>query len=109
MENTFDKSEGDFKFLKHNPVRQFGQEGSQPPDMNVSLEGPFSESFNKESDCLSEKNFKENILFFILHEKYDVENFGLEFLRGKDRKMVDLLQSCVFLDVHFARQHAANQ
>jgi hypothetical protein len=103
MENTFDKSEGDFKFLKHNPVRQFGQEVSQPQDMNVSLEGPFSESFNKESDCLSEKNFKENILFFILHEKYDVENFGLEFLRGKDRKMVDLLQSCVFLDVHIAR------
>jgi hypothetical protein len=45
---------------------------------------------------------KENILFFVLHDKYDIENFAFEFLFRQDRKAAELLNSSGFLDIHLA-------
>jgi hypothetical protein len=50
----------------------------------------------------SEKELKENILFFVLHDKYDIDNFAFESLCSQDRKAAELLKSCDFLDVHLA-------
>jgi hypothetical protein len=44
----------------------------------------------------------EDILYFVLEEKYDERDFRLRRLRGKDRDAVHLFQCCVFLDVHLA-------
>ena len=45
---------------------------------------------------------KEDILFFILEEKYEENKLAFHRLRGKDKKLAQLLGCCPFLDVHLA-------
>ncbi len=45
---------------------------------------------------------KEDILFFVLEEKYDEKNLAFDRLRGNDYKLAQLLRCCPFLDVHLA-------
>ena len=44
----------------------------------------------------------ENVLYFVLEEKYVENDFLFRRLRGKDRKLAQLLQACGFLDTHLA-------
>jgi hypothetical protein len=44
----------------------------------------------------------ENVLYFVLEEKYVENDFSFRRLRGKDRKLAQLLQACGFLDTHLA-------
>ena len=45
---------------------------------------------------------KEDVLYFVLQEKYDPNTFKFDLLRGKDRNLALLLQSCPFLEVQLA-------
>ncbi|XP_046443523.1 uncharacterized protein LOC124193644 [Daphnia pulex] len=45
---------------------------------------------------------KENVLFFVLEEKYVEDDFTFRRLQGKDRELAQLLQCCDFLDTHIA-------
>ncbi len=51
---------------------------------------------------LDEVACKEDLLFFVLQEKYEENDISFHSLRGKDRDLATLLQNCVFLDVHLA-------
>lgn len=51
---------------------------------------------------LSEEALKEQMLYFVLKEKYDVNNISINRLKGEDRNLAHLLQNCRFLDVHLA-------
>ena len=53
-------------------------------------------------DCMDGDTLNEDALFFVLKEKYKVENLTFNRLRGKDRNLAKLLQNCHFLDVHLA-------
>ena len=60
----------------------------------------------KKTDMLfscSQKNaLHEDVLFFVLEEKYLRNDLMFRRLRGKDRDLAHLLQCCQFLDVHLA-------
>ena len=51
---------------------------------------------------LDDDTLKEDILYFVLKEKYDANDLTFNRLRGEDRNLAHLLQSCQFLDVHLA-------
>jgi hypothetical protein len=105
IKNEVDFENFDAKFKIHQ-LNQIAQLDSYQPDLNVSLfseqQQEFYQVHRKFNKFPSEKKLKENVLFFILHEKYDLNNFAFEFLRGHDRKTAGLLQNCVFLDVQLA-------
>ena len=58
-----------------------------------------------DSDSITNKNSatcNENVLFFVLQEKYEETNLLFHRLRGRDGDLARLLQNCTFLEVHLA-------
>ncbi len=45
---------------------------------------------------------EEDVLFFVLEEKYFENSLSFHHLQGKDRHLADLLRCCPFIDVHLA-------
>ena len=63
------------------------------------------DSEEEESDCSDDYDCldgDQEALFFVLKEKYKVEDLTFSRLRGKDRNLAKLFQNCHFLDVHLA-------
>jgi hypothetical protein len=54
---------------------------------------------DKEQD---EDKIREDLLYFVLKEKYEENFFGFSALRGKDRDLAQIFQYCVLLDKHLA-------
>ncbi len=52
--------------------------------------------------AVPENSEKELLIFFPLHEKYDIADLTSEILLGRDRLIAHLFQSVSFLDVHLA-------
>lgn len=46
---------------------------------------------------------EDNVLFFVLEEKYGENALAFKNLKGNDRNLAHLLQSCPFLDVHLVQ------
>ena len=51
---------------------------------------------------ISKTTSEENVLFFVLREKYEETDLTFSRLRGKDQELAHLIQSCPFLDAHLA-------
>ncbi|EFX62815.1 hypothetical protein DAPPUDRAFT_269670 [Daphnia pulex] len=84
-------------------VKQEDSLDSEDSELEDSESEEIELSANNTHDYLySEKELKENMFFFVLHDKYDIDNFAFESLRSQDRKAAELLKSCDFLDVHLA-------
>ena len=64
-------------------------------------EGSDSSDYYLQFD-LSREALKEQMLYFVLKEKYDVNNISIRRLQGEDQNLAHLLESCRFLDVHLA-------
>lgn len=45
---------------------------------------------------------QEDLLYFVLQEEYDENDFGFHRLRGKDQDLAQIFQYCVFLETHLA-------
>ena len=43
-----------------------------------------------------------DVLYFVLKENYQAQDFKFDCLRGADLKLANILLSCRFLDVHLA-------
>lgn len=60
---------------------------------------PINQDFSKVSEIAAAV---EHVLYFVLEGKYVENDFSFRRLRGKDRELAQLLQSCGFLDTHLA-------
>ena len=79
-------------------ARQASRELSSNENLNENNEDDeLDDSLSLDNDTL-----KDHILYFVLKEKYDANDLTFNRLRGEDRNLAHLLQSCKFLDVHLA-------
>lgn len=57
---------------------------------------------NKSGYLYTDKELRENVLFFVLQERYDTKSLSFKILRDQDQTMAEFLLNCIFLDVHLA-------
>ncbi len=86
---------------------QLDQEDSDETDDQLDQEDSDETDDQFEEDSISLMIFRgdsreNNVLFFVLQEKYEEKDLLFRRLRGKDRNLAYLLQSCSFLEVHLA-------
>jgi hypothetical protein len=76
---------------------------------NESDSDPSDFWYDDETDCHCDKKIstrkceEENVLFFVLGEKYFENSLMFHHLQGNDRILADLLRCCPFIDVHLAK------
>jgi hypothetical protein len=65
--------------------------------------------YDDETDCHCDQKIstreceEEDVLFFVLEEKYFENSLMFHHLQGNDRILADLLRCCPFIDVHLAK------
>jgi hypothetical protein len=93
--------------------------GNETIEMEIegSVESEILSHSDRDADCCWEddtdchcdqkistrKCEEENVLFFVLEEKYFEERLMFHHLHGNDRILADLLRCCPFIDVHLAK------
>ena len=81
----------------------------ESPDDDADWKDVDSSDDSEDSDeeyehCFTHHSaLEDNVLFFVLEEKYGENNLTFNRLRGNDRNLALLLHSCPFLDVHLAQ------